>query len=99
MAPCVAALRLNSTPVIACYHRFILYLQTFCGVSDCILNKNIIIIINSFVHSGYFYGASSRPLLLRSSRHSTDIVLEFHAEAPQETQSEGLAQSPYIAAR
>ena len=41
----VAALRLNSTPVIACYHPFILYLQTFCSVSDCILNENIIIII------------------------------------------------------
>ena len=39
----VAALRLNSTPVIACYHPFILYLKTFCGVSDCILNENIII--------------------------------------------------------
>src|SRR6218665_681447 len=38
----VAALRLNSTPVIACYYPFILY---FCGVSDCILNENIIIII------------------------------------------------------
>jgi len=40
----VAALRLNSTPVITCYHPFILYLQTFFGASDYILNENIIIL-------------------------------------------------------
>ena len=28
-----------------------------------------------------------------------DTVSEFHAEAPQATASEGLAQSPYVAAR
>ena len=33
------------------------------------------------------------------SRHSTDTVSEFHAEAPQATVSEGLAQGPYVAAR
>ena len=33
------------------------------------------------------------------SRHSTDTVPEFHAEAPQATVSEGLAQGPYVAAR
>jgi len=31
------------------------------------------------------------------SRHSTDAVPEFHAEAPQATVSEGLAQGPYVA--
>ena len=31
--------------------------------------------------------------------HRTDTVLEFHAEAPQATASEGLAQGPYLAAR
>src|SRR6218665_3867919 len=35
----------------------------------------------------------------RRSRHSTDAVSEFHAEAPQATASEGLAQGPYVAAR
>src|SRR6218665_531693 len=35
----------------------------------------------------------------RRSRHSTDTVSEFHAEAPQATASEGLAQDPYVAAR
>ena len=35
----------------------------------------------------------------RRSRHSTDTVSEFHAEAPQATASEGLAQGPYVAAR
>ena len=36
-----------------------------------------------------------------SSRHSTDRpnVSEFHAEAPQTTVSEGLAQGLYVAAR
>ena len=37
----VAALRLNSTPVIDCYHPFILYLLTFCGMSDCILSVHV----------------------------------------------------------
>ena len=32
------------------------------------------------------------------SRHSTDTMPEFHAEAPQATVSEGLAQGPYVAA-
>ena len=35
----------------------------------------------------------------RRSQHSMGIVLEFHAEAPQATASEGLAQGPYVAAR
>src|SRR6218665_716756 len=43
-----------------------------------------------FIHSFYFYSASSSPLLLRGSRRSADIVSEFHAEAPQTTESEGL---------
>src|SRR6218665_672061 len=45
---------------------------------------------------------SSSPLLpgtQRHSRHSTNTVPEFHAEAPQATLSEGLAQGPYVAAR
>src|SRR6218665_2494627 len=35
----------------------------------------------------------------RRSRHSTDTVKEFHAEAPQSTASEGLAHGQYLAAR
>ena len=31
----------------------------------------------------------------RRSRHNTDTVSDFHAEAPQATGSEGLAQGPY----
>ena len=43
----------------------------------------------SFIHSGYFYSASSSSLLLRGAFHgSTDTVLEFHAEAPQATASD-----------
>jgi len=34
----------------------------------------------------------------RRSRHNTDTVLEFHAEAPQTTASEELAEGPYVAA-
>src|SRR6218665_2346498 len=52
------------------------------------------------IHSGYFYGASSSPLLLRGAPdYSTDTVLEFHAEAPQAIASEGLAQGPYTETR
>src|SRR6218665_897933 len=53
--------------------------------------------INSFIHSGYLYSASSSPPLLRGA-HGTDTVPEFHAEAPQATVSEGLAQGPYVVA-
>ena len=35
----------------------------------------------------------------RRSRHSMDTVPQFHAEAPQATVSEGLAQGPYVADR
>src|SRR6218665_770315 len=33
------------------------------------------------------------------SRHSTETVSEFHAEALQATASEGLAKGPYVAVR
>src|SRR6218665_447425 len=57
--------------------------------------------IHSFIYSGYFYSASSSPLCTtqRRSRHSTDTVPEFHAEAPQATVSEILDQGPYLASR
>src|SRR6218665_1080695 len=51
---------------------------------------------HSFIHSGYFYSASLSPLY-RRSRHSTDTVPEFHAEAPQATVNEELAQGRYVA--
>ena len=35
----------------------------------------------------------------RRSRHNTDTLPEFHAEASQATVSEVLAQRPYVAAR
>jgi len=55
---------------------------------------------HSFIHSGYFYSASSSPLLFRGTPHySTDTVLESTHQALQETVSEGLAQGPYVAAR
>ena len=57
----------------------------------------------SFIHySGYFYSASSSPLLLRGAADAARIgptVSEFHAEAPQAIANEGLAQGSYVAAR
>src|SRR6218665_2141186 len=57
---------------------------------------NLLTYLNKCILSGYFYSASSSPLP-RRSRHSTDTVSEFHAEALQAT--EGLVQGPYVAAR
>ena len=45
------------------------------------------------IHS-FILDISKAHLQVRS-RHITDIVLEFHAEAPQSTVSEGLAQGPW----
>jgi len=47
------------------------------------------------IHSGYFYSASSSPLLLRGTPNCS---IE-HAEALQATVSEGLTQGPYVVAR
>src|SRR6218665_581244 len=56
--------------------------------------------IQSFVLSGYYYNASSSPLLLRGAPDcSIDTVSELIREALQATASEGLAKSPYVAAR
>ena len=50
-----------------------------------------------FIHSGYFYSASSSPLLLGDTPDfSMDAVSEFHAEALQANASEGLVQGPYV---
>src|SRR6218665_361437 len=56
--------------------------------------------IHSFIHSGYFYGASSSPLLLRGAPDTAGILCcapQFHREVPQATVSEGLAQGRYVA--
>ena len=50
----------------------------------------------TFIYSGYFYSASSSPLLLRGTPDTARIL--FHTEAPQAL-SEGLAQGLYVAAR
>ena len=64
----------------------------------CYRTLSFIRSVNSFRP---FYSASSIPPLLmqKRSRHSTDTVPEFHAEAPQATASEGLRKGPYVAAR
>ena len=56
---------------------------------------------HTFIHSGYFYSASSSPLglLLRGAPDTARIVSKFHAEALQATENEGLAQGLYVAAR
>ena len=48
-----------------------------------------------FIHS-VFFKSTTTPI---RSWHSTDTVLEFRAETPQATASEGLAQGPNKAAR
>src|SRR6218665_3207950 len=73
-------------------------LSDHCNSSHQILH--VILFFSSFIHSGYFYSTSSKSTTTqRRCRHSTDTVSEFHAEAPQATASEGLAQGPYVAAR
>ena len=60
----------------------------------------MVTINKSFTYSGYFCSTSSSPPLVRgASNDSTDIVSEFHAEAPQATANEELAQGIYMAAR
>ena len=50
-----------------------------------------------FIHSGHFYSASNTTQ--SRFRLNTDIVSEFHAEAPHATASEGLVQCSHEAAR
>src|SRR6218665_1232974 len=55
----------------------------------------------TFIHSSHFNSAlksTTRPTQ-RRSRHSTDNVPEFNAEATQATVGERHAQCPYVAAR
>src|SRR6218665_441424 len=56
------------------------------------------LIHDSFIQSiSMIYPFSSPQTTQRRSRHSTDTVSEFHAEAPQAIASEGLAKGPYVA--
>jgi len=51
--------------------------------------------IHLFIHSGYFYSASSSPPPHTGPPdYSADTVSDLHAGAPQATASEGLAQGP-----
>src|SRR6218665_83258 len=67
------------------------------------IHSFIHLLIHSFIHS--FIHATSIPPLFKVSHyhsealHSTNFVSEFHAEAPQATTSEGLAQDPCVSAR
>src|SRR6218665_2161784 len=56
------------------------------------ITAEIIAGASPFIHSGYFYSASSSPLLLRCASDTAQTVFEFHAEAPQATASEELAK-------
>src|SRR6218665_3879099 len=55
--------------------------------------------INSFIHSFILQCLFKYPNTQKRSQHSTDTVSEFHAEVPQATASERLAQGPYGAAK
>jgi len=53
------------------------------------------VFIHSFIHSGYFYHASSKSSTTQGrSWHSTDTVPKFHDKEPQATVSEGLPKVP-----
>ena len=56
-------------------------------------------LIGWLIHFGYFYSASSSPILLRGAPDTARILCGVHAEAPKATASEGLAQGSYVAAR
>ena len=68
-----------------------------------LVNNLVHSFIHSFIHS-FNRAISIAPLQVHyysealPTHCSTDIVLEFHAEAPQTTASEGLAQGSYMAA-
>src|SRR6218665_2930789 len=78
--------------------------QTFNSI-NIIIHKTtrLSTIIHPFIHSfiqAILYRLFRSTATHIRSRHSTGTVSEFHAEAPQATTtSEGLAQSPYVAAR
>ena len=54
--------------------------------------------ITMYVYFFFLRAISIAPLQV-NYYNSTDTLLKFHAEAPQATASEGLAQGPYVAAR
>ena len=58
-----------------CYSAVNTFVHCYTSIQHVSENKQYY----SFIHSGYFYGASWSPLLLRGA---PDIVSEFHAEAP-----------------
>ena len=74
-----------------------------------ILHADCIVCIDKYIHTNNCQYIHSFRLFLqrlfkstttqRRSRHSMDTVPKFHAEAPQATAREGLAQGPYVAAR
>ena len=56
-------------------------------------------VTHSFIHS-FIQAISIAPLQVHcysEALPTQDTLLEFHAEAPQATASEGLAQGPYVA--
>ena len=65
-------------------------------------NTELLDVVHSFIQTRLYlqrlFKSTTWPTH-RRSRHSTDTVPEFHAEAPQATVSEGLAQGSYVAAR
>src|SRR6218665_73480 len=69
--------------------KFALYNSKSCPKAD--------IIVHSFRIFKWRLSKSTTRPTHRRSRHSTDTVSEFHAEAPQATASEGLVQGPYMA--
>src|SRR6218665_120444 len=92
------------------FTRTVRYFRSLSGIRMTIIldnacaNSSTFCASNTETASVRYFGKSRHLTTLstttqRRSRHSTDTVPEFHAEAPQATVSEGLAQGPYVAAR
>src|SRR6218665_3188605 len=69
-------------------------------IAFCIVMYNIIVLqsFHSFIHSGYFYSASSSPLLLRVAPEIAQIGLLCRSFTPKRHR-QLRAQGPYVAAR
>src|SRR6218665_3426866 len=81
------------------------YVCTHAHVNECKCMPLILfnlsgVTFHSFIHSEYFYSASSSPLLLRDAPNTAWILCwSFTAKRHQVTASEELARGPYMATR
>ena len=68
--------------------------------NEAIINYNSIHWYNAFIHSRYFYSASSSPLLLRCAPdYNINTVSELTLRSATGTTSQGITQGPYVVTR